>query len=120
MVIEGENEKTVTEDPEHIRDWMEEHGGKPATTGRSGTVSEELAVKFQDEDDENLQEISWEEFFLILNEKDLAFSYTTDNNQFTLNSQKYDFVERKEANIEMEDEEVFRNTLETADEGDLP
>ena len=84
MVIEGENENTVTEDPEHIRDWMEEHGGKPATTGRSGTVGEELAVKFEDEDDENLQEISWEEFFLILNEKDLAFSYTTDETSLRL------------------------------------
>lgn len=116
-ILGNEEDVIVTNDPDHIEDWIEEHGGKPARTDSSGSVDVELAIKFEDEDDEDLEEIEWEEFFLILDEKDLAFAYVAEERP-TLDSQKYDFVERKEANIEIEEDEVFMNTLETAGDED--
>ncbi len=106
----------VTEDTEHIQDWIEEHGGEPAMNSEAGAVDVEIDVLFEDEDsDENLEPIPWEDFFLIMDEKDLAFAYNADESQNTLNSQRFDFIDRKEANTEMEESSVFLNTLETAD-----
>ena len=116
-IIDDDAEVIVTEDTDHIQDWIEEHGGKPAMTDEVGSVDIELGIDFEDEDeDENLEPISWEDFFLILDEKDLAFAYVTDEEGYSLNSQKFDFVERKGADTEMEEQEVFDNTLETPDE----
>lgn len=110
----------VTSDPEHIQDWIEEHGGRPAMNDDRGTVDVPLDIIFEDEDeDENLKPIDWEEFFIILNEKDLAFAYDTDENKEILDSQRFDFIDRKEANTEMEESEVYSNTLETADDEDF-
>lgn len=114
MSILGNEEVIVTNDPDHIRDWMENHKARPATTGNTNTIESELAIKFEEEDDDDLETINWEDFFLILNDKDLAFAYISDEERYTLDSQKYDFVERKEANIEIEEDEIFMNTLETA------
>lgn len=55
---------------DEIRKWAERHGGRPAkveTTGDGGI----LRLDFQ-EKDENLTEISWEEFFEIFEDSELA------------------------------------------------
>lgn len=64
--------KTTT-DHDEIRNWAEERGGRPAivrTDGEGGI----LRIDFQ-EPDENLDEISWDEFFEIFEERNLAFLY---------------------------------------------
>lgn len=64
--------KTTT-DHNEIRKWAETRGGRPAlvrTDGEGGI----LRIDFQ-EPDENLEEISWDEFFQIFEERQLAFLY---------------------------------------------
>ncbi len=64
--------KTTT-DHDEIRKWAEARGGRPSivrTDGEGGI----LRIDFQ-EPDESLEEISWEEFFRIFEERDLAFLY---------------------------------------------
>lgn len=64
--------KTTTNHDE-IRNWAEERGGKPACV--EGT-EDLLRIDFPDNDgDEDLEEISWEEFFEAFEENDLAFLY---------------------------------------------
>ncbi len=67
--------KTTT-DHDEIRRWVEERGGRPAivrTDGEGGI----LRIDFE-EPDENLEEISWEEFFRIFEDRKLAFLYQED------------------------------------------
>jgi hypothetical protein len=68
--------KPVT-DHEEIRRWAEKHGGRPAKvdTGGEGGV---LRLDFR-EKDENLTEISWEEFFEIFEDSDLALLLPEDD-----------------------------------------
>jgi hypothetical protein len=54
-----------------IRRWIEERGGRPARVKTSGDGGI-LRVDFQ-EPEQSLSEISWEEFFEIFDENDLAF-----------------------------------------------
>jgi len=64
--------KTTT-DHDEIRKWSEERGGRPSivkTNGEGGI----LRIDFQ-EPDENLEPISWDEFFRIFEERKLAFLY---------------------------------------------
>ena len=64
--------KTIT-DHDKIRQWAEARGGRPArvkaTAGRGGDGV--LRFDFGDKDDA-LEEISWDEFFAIFDENDLA------------------------------------------------
>jgi hypothetical protein len=62
-----------TTDHNAIRKWVEAHEGHPAvvrTNGQGGI----LRIDFG-EPEENLEEISWEEFFDIFEKNDLAFLY---------------------------------------------
>ena len=63
----------VTTDHDEIRRWVEERGGHPAKvrTGGEGGI---LRIDFGDPDP-NLERISWEEFFRIFEENNLAFLY---------------------------------------------
>ena len=57
-------------DHDEIRQWAEKHGGRPAkveTKGEGGI----LRLDFQEKDD-NLTEISWDEFFKIFDDSKLA------------------------------------------------
>jgi hypothetical protein len=68
----------VTTDHEEIRKWAEARGGKPAcvkgTGGRGDTGL--LRIEFPARGrDENLQEISWDEFFKKFDDQGLAFLY---------------------------------------------
>jgi hypothetical protein len=75
--------KTTT-DHEEIRRWVEERGGTPAHV--SGTGSDDdpgvLRINFDDpggEDDDRLEEISWEEWFQAFDENELAFLHQDEH-----------------------------------------
>jgi len=66
------SEATTTTDHEVIRNWAEARGGKPARvkgTGKDGGI---LRIEF-DAPEEGLEEISWNDFFRIFEENELAF-----------------------------------------------
>ncbi|WP_102108364.1 hypothetical protein [Oceaniglobus roseus] len=62
---------TTTTDHETIRDWVESRDGHPARvqgTGEGGV----LRIDF-DPPEDGLEEISWEEFFEVFEDRKLAF-----------------------------------------------
>lgn len=69
--------QTRTIDHDEIRTWAEDRGGHPALAGSSRGVTEEggnLRISFGG-DEENLEEVSWDEFFRMFDEQDLALVY---------------------------------------------
>ena len=59
--------KTTT-DHDEIRRWVEEHGGRPAAVTQTGNGDDAgiLRIDFDEpggDDDNRLEEISWEEWF---------------------------------------------------------
>jgi hypothetical protein len=87
---------TTTTDHDEIRKWVEARGGKPAkvvdTDGRKGSGI--IRIDFN-EPEESLQAISWDEFFEIFEERDLAFLHeeeTSDGKRSYFNK----FVSRGE------------------------
>jgi hypothetical protein len=68
-----------TTDHEKIRRWAEARNGRPARVQGSGEGNDAglLRIDFpEDQDeDEGLEEITWEEFFEKFDEKRLAFLY---------------------------------------------
>jgi len=61
-----------TTDHEAIKAWVEERGGRPARVAQQDKGGGILRIDFQEPDD-SLEEISWEEFFEIFEENNLAF-----------------------------------------------
>lgn len=73
-----EAEAKTTTDLEVIKAWTEKRGGKPATV--KGTAPEHeagmLRIEFPGRGaDENLESISWEDWYRKFEEKELAFLY---------------------------------------------
>jgi len=74
-----------TTDHDEIQKWAEERGGRPAKV--SGTAGDEgeggvLRIDFG-EPNEELEEIEWDEFFEIFDERGLKFLYSPEpNNRF--------------------------------------
>ena len=70
-----------TKDHTKIRQWAEKHKGVPAVIEGKHKKGDEgiLRIKFND-DNENLQEISWEEFFDQFDEHGLTFLYQNEAN----------------------------------------
>lgn len=67
----------TTKDHKKIQKWIEERGGRPAVvrgTEDNGEGAGLLRVKF-DEQEENLEDVEWDEFFETFDEKELAFLY---------------------------------------------
>jgi hypothetical protein len=68
----------TTTDHDEIRQWVEQHDGKPASvrgteTGDSAGV---LRIDFPGgADDESLEHISWDKWFAKFDDADLAFLY---------------------------------------------
>jgi hypothetical protein len=62
---------TATTDHDEIRRWVEERGGRPARVAGTNI----LRIDFPDADDreENLEEISWDEWLRTFDESDVAF-----------------------------------------------
>lgn len=84
----------ITTDHGVIQRWIEERGGRPAVVGATyqqngGGV---LRVDFGDPE-ENLEEISWQEFFDIFDENDLQFLYQ-DDLESGQESRFYEFTNR--------------------------
>jgi hypothetical protein len=69
------SETRKTTDHDEIRKWVEEHGGKPARvrdTGEPGV----LRIDFPGgAGEDQLEHISWEEWFEAFDENDLALLY---------------------------------------------
>lgn len=70
-----------TKDHDAIKEWVENRQGEPALVRDAESERKEnggvLRIKF-DEDTDELQAISWEEFFKIFDDRDLTFLYDTD------------------------------------------
>jgi len=67
-----------TTDHARIRQWVEARNGKPARAQGTGEADDAglLRIDFpEDSDDEELEEITWDEFFEKFDEKRLAFVY---------------------------------------------
>jgi hypothetical protein len=65
------SEARSTTNHDEIRRWIEERQGRPARVKDSGQGGI-LRVDFR-EPDESLSELSWDEFFQIFDDNDLAF-----------------------------------------------
>jgi hypothetical protein len=108
----GENGLTI--DHEKIREWTEERGGVPAmvadTMNGGGGI---LRIDFGQKDEE-LEAISWEEFFHIFEDKNLAFLYQEKTAHGEM-SRFFKFVDRDTSEDleeevdedDMDDEEVL-------------
>ncbi|SFP76732.1 hypothetical protein [Tranquillimonas alkanivorans] len=87
----SDHDSKTTTDHDTIRKWVEERDGRPAKVedDREGGI---LRIDFQ-EPEENLEEIEWDEFFHIFEDRKLAFLYqekTADGGTSRFNK----FVER--------------------------
>ena len=84
------SEAKTTTNHDEIRRWVEDRGGRPAAvrdTGGGGDDPGILRIDFGDQD-EGLEEISWDEFFQAFDENDLAFLHqdeTEDGSQSRFN-----------------------------------
>jgi hypothetical protein len=71
------SEPQRTTDHDTIRKWVEQRGDRPSRVAQTKSKSEGggiLRIDF-DEPDESLEEISWDEFFEIFDDRELAFLY---------------------------------------------
>jgi hypothetical protein len=88
------HEAHQTTDHATIKRWAEQRDGRPATvegTERGGEHAGLLRIKFQDDD--GLEEISWDDFFEKFDEEKLAFLYQ-DRTKDGGESRFFKFVER--------------------------
>lgn len=72
----AQSSKTTT-DHEEIKHWVEERGGKPATVKGTGDGGEPglLRIDFPGYGGDELDPISWDDFFKNFDNKRLAFVY---------------------------------------------
>ncbi len=72
------SDSKTTKDHTKIKKWSEERDGKPAVVESTSNSSEGgglLRINFPGYAEDNLKNISWEEFFRIFDENDLQFLY---------------------------------------------
>jgi hypothetical protein len=81
----------TTTDHDMIRQWVEARGGHPARVKGRGPGGI-LRIDF-DEPEESLEQISWDDFFKIFDENDLAFLHQ-DETEDGKTSRFNKFVER--------------------------
>jgi len=70
----------TTTDHDEIREWVEKRKGRPSRVKGTVAKGEEggiLRIDFG-EPEESLEEISWQEFFQIFDDRELAFLYQDD------------------------------------------
>lgn len=67
----------ITQDHKKIRKWVEKRDGSPACVKGTGSSKDAglLRINFPGYAEENLKNISWEEFFEKFDENNLAFLY---------------------------------------------
>lgn len=71
-------EITTTTDHETIRTWVEQRGSRPARVNEPAGDSASLAIIPKGKADDSLAPISWDEFFTIFEDEDVAFAYQTE------------------------------------------
>lgn len=64
-----------TTDHDKIKKWASEREGKPSVVTEDGNRTELLRIDFPGYDEENLDEISWDEWFDLFEENDLKLLY---------------------------------------------
>ncbi|MCY2686839.1 hypothetical protein [Salinimicrobium sp. TH3] len=72
------SDSKTTKDHTTIKKWSEERDGKPAVVESTSNSSEGgglLRINFPGYAEDNLKNLSWEEFFRIFDENDLQFLY---------------------------------------------
>jgi hypothetical protein len=83
----------TTQDHETIRKWAEARGAQPAEVAKTHTRNEPGILRFcfpnaPNRNDQNLREISWDEFFQKFDENNLEFVYqeeTAEGQRSTFN-----------------------------------
>jgi len=99
--------RDITTDHETIREWVEQRGGTPAhVSGTADDTARSLYIVEEGEDMENLESISWDEFFETFEAKELAFVYQ-DRDVGETDEWLYDLIDRQEV--------AERASLETTD-----
>lgn len=78
--MSNDNSQQTTEHDE-IREWVEERDGHPARVEGSGEGGDGLLRIDFGEEEENLEEISWDEFFEAFENNDLAFVYQEETSE---------------------------------------
>ncbi|MFC4550721.1 MULTISPECIES: hypothetical protein [Halorussus] len=80
----ADDDSTTTTDHDEIRDWVEERDGSPAHVEGTGGGDDPgmLRIDFPDQgdEDEDLEDIGWDEFFEAFEDNDLAFLYQEETN----------------------------------------
>jgi len=74
--MSAKSDSHTTTDHKKIQKWAEDRGGKPSvveSTYKNGSGL--LRINFPGYAEDNLKDISWEEFFKIFDENDLQFLY---------------------------------------------
>ena len=74
----SKSDSKTTTDHNKIKQWTEDRNGKPAvveSTTDNGQGGGLLRINFPGYAENNLKDISWEEFFRIFDENDLQFLY---------------------------------------------
>ena len=92
----ADNTSKTTVNHDEIRKWAEEREGKPSivkSTGKNGGGL--LRINFPGYAEDNLEEISWDEFFEIFDENDLDFLYQ-ENTKDGSTSRFFKFVNKDE------------------------
>src|SRR4051794_22117989 len=121
----------MTTDHDEIRRWAEERGGKPACVrGTENKDSCLLRIDFPGgAGEESLSEMEWEDFFRVLDDRDLVFLYQeekADGEQSTFNK----LISAEEATMQQNDQKrgrragasgsSGRSTGRTADRSSTP
>ena len=74
----AKHESKTTKDHSTVKKWAEDRNGKPAVVESTSNSSEGgglLRINFPGYAEDNLKNISWEEFFEIFDENNLQFLY---------------------------------------------
>jgi anaerobic selenocysteine-containing dehydrogenase len=87
------SQANTTTNHDKIRKWVEERQGRPSLIKASGKGGV-LRIDFG-EAEEEFEEISWDEFFQIFDDSNLAFLHQDETSSGTI-SQFNKFVSRKE------------------------
>lgn len=70
------SESKRTTDHEEIKAWATKRGGRPSRVKGSGKGKSDGVLRFDfGEDDEVLEDMSWEDFFRVFDERKLALVY---------------------------------------------
>lgn len=69
------NESQITTDHEKIKQWIMDRGGRPTHVKGTGTGDDPGILRIDFPEDENLEEISWDDFFEKFDDNNLAFLY---------------------------------------------